>query len=859
MTENVDMPPDIKLVIRTFDGDTRSVLLSGHGNKYLIGRAVTNAVKAADVTFDDMHASRRHCELFRHGGGDTWMIRDLLSSNGTRVDGEMVGDLPMQLRDGARIAVGRTVLAISFGRFPDALMPASEMKAVAPDLTFVPGTPGDGTLVFGAGGQVKQPPSDKSTVNAASLDLTFVPGTPGDGTLVFGAGGQVKQPPSDKSTVNAGAIATADECSATQHGLLQRPNRIRITEGMEEENSTVALRHDLWKSSSPGAVVPDQPSYPQQVGQPVSGGATSASIEAEQSEADRVGLRGIAAEFVNARLLDPLKALALMKVAREKGRTFFRELALDGSVKFKSEIYRLATRYLGIELIENENVLMERAMESKEIPYALAANLGAVLLQHVSDKAVLYATIDPFDVTINDWISNTFHKPTQRVAVLPNHFHAALQRLKTHIEDDESGTNLLLINLDVETERQINARIETVEVPQVVNYFLQKSHSEKASDIHIEPTEEYLLVRNRVDGILHEMISLPINMHPEIVSRIKILSGMDVAEKRRPQDGRIATIIRDHPIDVRVSIFPTIYGEKVVMRLLDKNALQETPSTLGLVDRDLRRLYEKLEAPYGLVMISGPTGSGKTTSLYSCLSYIDKKTKNVLTVEDPVEYRLKGVHQMQVNEKIGLTFASGLRTILRQDPDIIMVGECRDAETAGMAIQAALTGHIVFSTIHTNDAIGVVTRMLDMGVDAFLVANALTLCIGQRLIRKICGHCQVPIEGAVVLERLADDGITSDRLADLGIDIDAELNYVVGAGCMHCRNTGYQGRRAVFEVFEVTQEARSMIVSPNFNADELRKRARESGMTRLIGHGLILVDEGITTHAEVLRVLGESY
>jgi len=380
-----------------------------------------------------------------------------------------------------------------------------------------------------------------------------------------------------------------------------------------------------------------------------------------------------------------------------------------------------------------------------------------------------------------------------------------------------------------------------------------------ASDIHIEPTEDFLLVRNRVDGILHEDTSLPVALHPEIASRVKIISGMDVAEKRRPQDGRIGSVIRGNPIDVRVSSYPTIYGEKVVMRLLDKNALRPSPEHLGMLARDLRLLYDKLDAPFGLVMISGPTGSGKTTTLYSCLGSIDKKSKNVLTVEDPVEYRLKGVHQMQVNDKIGLTFASGLRTMLRQDPDVIMVGECRDVETAGMAIQASLTGHIVFSTIHTNDAVGVVTRLLDMGIDPFLVANALTLAIAQRLVRKICPHCKTTVSGEEIRQSLENDGISAERLKALNIDIDPYLTYAKGSGCVHCRNTGYSGRQAVFEVFEMNNAARTAIMSPGFNADHLRHEARENGMTTLIAHGMHMIEEGITTHAEVIRVLGETY
>ena len=247
------------------------------------------------------------------------------------------------------------------------------------------------------------------------------------------------------------------------------------------------------------------------------------------------------------------------------------------------------------------------------------------------------------------------------------------------------------------------------------------------------------------------------------------------------------------------------------------------------------------------------------TTLYSCLGSIDKLAKNVLTVEDPVEYRLKGVHQMQVNEKIGLNFASGLRTILRQDPDVIMVGECRDQETASMAINASLTGHIVFSTIHTNDAIGVITRLLDMKIDPFLVANSVSIAVAQRLVRVVCRHCRTEVSGREVLDRLHEEGASDERLANLGMDVDADFFYVKGAGCMHCHNTGYLGRRAVFELFEMTSEARTMIMSPNFNADQLRTYSQGNGMETLISHGLHLVDEGETTHEEVLRVLGESY
>ena len=415
----------------------------------------------------------------------------------------------------------------------------------------------------------------------------------------------------------------------------------------------------------------------------------------------------------------------------------------------------------------------------------------------------------------------------------------------------------MAINISWDQEQEITDNIEHCDVPQVVDYFLHRAYIQGASDIHVEPTEEGLLIRNRLDGMLHDENLLPKIMHPEVTSRIKILAGMDVAEKRRPQDGRISALIRENPIDVRVSTYPTVYGEKIVMRLLDRTALRPSPEYLGILDHDLRVLMDCIKLPHGLIMLSGPTGSGKTTTLYSCLGSIDKNSQNVLTIEDPVEYRLKGVHQMQVNDKIGLSFASGLRTILRQDPDVVMVGECRDVETASMAIQAALTGHIVFSTIHANDSIGVITRLLDMKIDPFLVSSALTLSLAQRLVRTVCNNCKTLVDGSEYIEMLRNEGVSNERMKKLNIEIDPYLQYVHAIGCQHCRNSGYSGRQAVYEMFEMTNECRSLIMSDTFHAPDLREVSRRSGMITLVENGLRLIEEGKTTHTEVIRVLGE--
>ncbi|MDP6876719.1 MAG: GspE/PulE family protein, partial [Alphaproteobacteria bacterium] len=477
------------------------------------------------------------------------------------------------------------------------------------------------------------------------------------------------------------------------------------------------------------------------------------------------------------------------------------------------------------------------------------------------DGYVEYATTDPFDVVRRDWVARCERRDSARpVLVLPSVFRDAMKRLRRELNDEDDGEIGVAVEIDWDQAQRMRENLEGQDVPAIVDFILFRAHALGASDIHVEPTEQSLLIRNRVDGILHEEAVLPAALHPEVSSRIKILSGMDVAEKRRPQDGRISINIRQSPIDVRVSSFPTVYGEKLVMRLLDQSSLMPSPNHLGLEPRGLRMLIDGLNAPHGLIMLCGPTGSGKTTTLYSCLGAIDKTSKNVLTVEDPVEYRLEGVHQMQVNHKIGLTFQQGLRNILRQDPDIIMVGECRDVETAEMAIQASLTGHIVFSTIHTNDAVGVVSRLLDMNIDPFLVATAMTLAIAQRLVRTICPECKAQVDGSHIVEKLRTDGVSDAKLKMLGIEIDPDLQYAVGRGrgCNYCRGTGYSGRQAVFEVFEMTNDARQIVMAEQYNADELRDLAERDGLNTLVQSGLELVEQGVTTHEEVIRVLGES-
>lgn len=380
-------------------------------------------------------------------------------------------------------------------------------------------------------------------------------------------------------------------------------------------------------------------------------------------------------------------------------------------------------------------------------------------------------------------------------------------------------------------------------VVSIVNSLISQAVKERASDIHIEPQEKHLRVRFRVDGVLREVVTFPRHVHAAIVSRIKIMSEMDIAEKRVPQDGRIKVQEAGRDIDIRVSTLPTILGEKVVMRLLDKRAVILDINKLGFSPANLKRYRQMYSQSYGMILITGPTGSGKTTTLYSTLTEINSPGQNIITVEDPVEYRLDGINQVQVNYKAGLTFASGLRSILRQDPNIVMVGEIRDAETADIAIRAALTGHLVFTTLHTNDAPGAITRLIDMGVEPFLVASSVLGVVAQRLVRVICPDCKKPY---------SPEAESPERLF-LGYLPGQEITLYRGAGCPRCSHTGYRGRVAIHEVMKVSPSLRELI-NRRTSSDELAAVAKQEGMHTMRQDGIDKALAGITTIEEVMRV-----
>jgi type IV pilus assembly protein PilB len=390
---------------------------------------------------------------------------------------------------------------------------------------------------------------------------------------------------------------------------------------------------------------------------------------------------------------------------------------------------------------------------------------------------------------------------------------------------------------------ELQAASEDAPVVKLVNFILNEAIKRRASDIHIEPYEKVFRVRMRLDGVLSEFMKPPMRLKNAIISRVKIMSKMDIAERRLPQDGRIKMKLgKDREMDFRVSVLPTLFGEKVVLRLLDKENLQLDMTKLGFEEKPLTDFKEAIHKPYGMVLVTGPTGSGKTTTLYSALAELNQISENISTAEDPVEFNLMGINQVQVHEEIGLNFASCLRSFLRQDPDIIMVGEIRDFETAEIAIKAALTGHLVLSTLHTNDAPSTINRLLNMGIEPFLVASSVNLILAQRLARVICESCKEPVQ------------TSHQMLVNLGVPPDEmqELQCYAGRGCSKCNNTGFKGRIALYEVMPVREDIRELILQ-GAAATEIKKEAMRLGMKTLRQSALAKLKEGMTTVEEVLK------
>ena len=495
-------------------------------------------------------------------------------------------------------------------------------------------------------------------------------------------------------------------------------------------------------------------------------------------------------------------------------------------------------------------LLLEADQEAVSLIPEDFARTNSVLAVKKTDKAVTIVMEDPEDIATVDSVKRLTGLDLDIVVggselltkAMDQHYGEITKAGK--VEEAIQGITVISGDEDASEEVDLspeNASEEDAPIVKLVNLILQEAIKERATDIHVEPQEKKVNVRIRIDGVLQIIMTPPATSLSGLVTRIKILSKLNIAEKRLPQDGRFSIKTATKDIDMRVSILPTVYGEKIVMRLLDKSGFDFNLTTLGFPQKNLSIFKKVISQPYGMVVVSGPTGSGKSTSLYAALKEIKDERTNITTVEDPVEYQLEGISQVQVFDDIGLTFGSTLRSILRQDPDVLLIGEIRDGETADIAVKFSLTGHLVFSTVHANDAPGTLTRLLDIGIAPFLVGSCLNLVMAQRLVRKLCTKCK------------EEHTPTTEELSLIGLSKkDIKSNLFKSKGCADCRNTGYRGRTAIFEMIPMARELRKLVFD-NANEDEIRQAAIKNGMVTLRDAGNERVLDGTTSIEEVLR------
>lgn len=517
--------------------------------------------------------------------------------------------------------------------------------------------------------------------------------------------------------------------------------------------------------------------------------------------------------------------------------------------------------------IDQEKImhLFSKAFNLKEIIVFDENNIDIDLLGQINIKflrdniiipcrennTIVIVIADPSNYTIFNEIKLiiaefTFAVSTKQIIVENINKYYPLEGTKKVIEELEAEEDIgQKIDFNVINEEDISGMAQEAPVIKLVNNILYQAFKKGASDIHIEPFEKELRIRYRVDGSLYTQMTPPKRIQSALTSRIKIMSHLNIAEKRQPQDGRIQIGITGKPVDIRVSILPVVHGENIVMRLLDKSRSIIALEDLYMTDHDLQVVKDGISQPNGIILVTGPTGSGKTSTLYAVLNRLNQIDSCIITVEDPVEYQMAGVCQVQVREKIGLTFAAALRSILRQDPDIVMIGETRDKETAEIAIRAALTGHLVMSTLHTNSACASITRLIDMGVEPFLIASTLTVVIAQRLVRRLCEKCK---------EKYTPNAEDLRRLPNAGTDLANLTTPIFKAkGCAQCFNSGYKGRLPIFEVLKMSQTITQLTLSQS-DAAKIEEAAKKEGMTTLIDDGILKIKQGVTTIEEVLTV-----
>ncbi|WP_370327673.1 GspE/PulE family protein [Euzebya sp.] len=540
-----------------------------------------------------------------------------------------------------------------------------------------------------------------------------------------------------------------------------------------------------------------------------------------------------------------LEALASRMVVNGRRERLGETLARLGFVK-SADISRMVAKQFGLEFADTD-LPTPHSGAREAIPETLARRHGIVPLWTENDGTLVVLTSDPTDIVAMDDVRLSAGARRIRPIVTPE--ERIGDALKQVYLSDGSRTGDLLDQITSETEAvpdEADDIADSVEeagpVIRLAEQIIHDALHGNASDIHVEPGKDGSRVRYRIDGVLHEVMTLPKKVHGPLISRLKLIASLDIAERRRPQDGRSTYRDRSGEVDLRVSTLPLLHGEKMVMRLLRKGAEQLKLDEVGLSDQQMANVLAHIERPQGLCLLTGPTGAGKTSTLYAFLDHLSDEEHNLITIEDPVEYELPGVNQTQVNHRIGFTFATALKTVLRQDPDTVMVGEIRDLETAELALQASLTGHMVFSTLHTNDAPGAVTRLADLGIADYLIASSLTMVVAQRLGRRVCSKCaapHTPTEREIERLRLSAEDVAFD-------------GWVKGTGCKACGGTGYKGRIAFLEILTVDKNVKAALMA-GAEEDAIRRAARDSGLRSLREDGLIKARQGITTLDEIMR------
>ena len=539
-----------------------------------------------------------------------------------------------------------------------------------------------------------------------------------------------------------------------------------------------------------------------------------------------------------------------LAIQRKQGGVIGEILVNMGYVAREEILLALAAQ-MGMEVVDIDELDIDPVLINK-LPANMAKSYNVIPIKF-ENGILTVAMSNPHDVNVRDDLRHSLHCEVQGAVASEEAVQRALEKYYAHRQEslgtvlDSMGSDELKFEEMKDQKKgkgsyNVDDMANSAPVVKLLNLILGTAIKAQASDIHFEPFETEFKVRYRVDGVLYEMESPPLHLANPLVSRIKVLSNLDISETRLPQDGRILLNVSGRPVDLRVSTLPTIFGESVVMRVLDRSVVKLDLENIGLREEEMSMLHKLINMPHGIVIVTGPTGSGKTTTLYSCLNSANDIKWKIITTEDPVEYDLDGIIQCQVNEDIKVTYASLLRSILRQDPDTILVGEVRDLETAQIAVEAALTGHLVFSTLHTNDAPSAITRLLDLGVEPFLICASIEAIVAQRLVRKICVKCKTEI--APTEEMLMELGLTPN-------DVKGK-KFCFGKGCTVCNNTGYKGRQAIFEMMLLTDRVKELIMK-SASTEQLRHIAREQGMRTLRESGLLGIFDGHTTIEEVVR------